>query len=82
MKLSAGLTLVYFGIAFTLAAALTMLMLFGFVEKPTPDTPRSVALLCAFSPLLTGLPYGFRVAYVARRDSLRLGQALKRGLFL
>ena len=73
------LSVIYFGVAFTLATAGSMMLLTVFRPMMGELTPglRQLAML---GPLLIGVPFGARVAWVGRRDSLPLGAALKRGL--
>ena len=80
MDFSASLKFVYFGVAFTVAAAITMVAL-SFV-RPFVDesTPTYVLQLFMFSPLIIGVPYGLRVVKVAQRDGLRIVSALWKAL--
>lgn len=76
-----ALLVIYFGVAFTLAAAGSMTLLTVFRPMMGELSPglRQLAML---APLLLGVPYGARVAWLGRRDGLRLGPALLRGLLL
>jgi hypothetical protein len=80
MTFSASMKVVYFGIAFTLSAALTMLILSFIRPNLDENTPQYVLQLCMLSPLIIGIPYGLRVLKVAQRDGLRLGTALRKAL--
>lgn len=72
---------VYFGIAFTLAAATSMVAL-TFVRPHLEGLPRPFLAGFMVAPVVLGALYGARVAWVGVNQNLRLGAALKRGLFL
>jgi apolipoprotein N-acyltransferase len=81
MDKSPSLAFIYFGVGFTLAAALTMLVLV-FIRPLIGEPAYALRLVLMLSPLIVGVLYGLRVAVVGMRLKLRLGQALKRGLGL
>ena len=76
---SASLTVIYFGIGFTLAAALTAVGL-SFVRPLVMDGPSWVRVVAMLGPLLVGIPFGTRVARAGKRENLRLFAAIKRAL--
>jgi len=80
MEFSASMKVVYFGIGFTIAAALTMVGLSFVRPYIDENTPQLLRMLCMLAPLITGVPFGLRVVHVGRRDQLKLGSALKRAL--
>lgn len=74
-----ALAVVYFGVAFTLSATLVMLGL--MLARPAlGDLSTGARQVAMLAPVLVGLPYGLRVAWIGRREGLRLGAALRRGL--
>jgi len=77
----ASVAFVYFGIAFTLATAISMVVL-TFARPYLEGLSRPFLLGFMVAPPVLGLLYGLRVARVGVRDGLHLGGALKRGLFL
>jgi hypothetical protein len=77
----ASVAFVYFGIAFTLSAALSMVAL-TFVRPHLQGLPQTFMMGFMMAPAVIGIFYGVRVARAGVRDNLRLGAALKRGLFL
>lgn len=79
MKASPSLAVVYFGVGFTLMAALSMVALSVAGPMITGAGARRLAML---APLLLGLPFGARVAWVGMREGLTLGAALKRAVGL
>ena len=80
MEYSNSLSIVYFGIGFTVAAALTMLGLTFVRPYIDQDTPDLIRTLCLLAPLISGVFYGYRVQQFGRKDGLRLGAALKRAI--
>ena len=80
MEFSPSLKVVYFGVAFTIAATLTMFGL-SFV-RPLIDenTPQYIRTLCMLAPLITGVPYGLRVVRLGAQNQLKLGSALRQAL--
>jgi uncharacterized membrane protein YfcA len=76
---SASLTVIYFGIGFTLAAALTAVIL-SFVRPLIMDGPSWARFVAMLAPLLVGIPFGARVARAGKRENLRLLDAIKRAL--
>lgn len=79
MRPTPSFAVIYFGVGFTAAAALTMLVLI-FVRPLVGDAPRAVLMALMVAPLVTGVLYGLRVARVGLREGLRLGAALRRGI--
>ena len=77
---NASLAVVYFGIGFTLMAAITMVALIALRPMILADSPPFIARLAMFSPLILGGVFGMRVAWYGLRENLRLGAALKRAL--
>jgi uncharacterized membrane protein len=82
MQFRASLSVLYFVTGFFLAAVTTMVLL--VLVRPYLDTDQSesVRTLAMYAPLIIAIPYGLRVAYLGMRDDIKLGSALKRGLFL
>ena len=77
----ASMAVVYFGIGFALAAGLTAVAL--VLARPVlvpQDAPPFIRTLAMWGPLITGIPYGGRVAWFGMREDLRLGKALLRAL--
>lgn len=77
----ASVAVVYFGIAFTLSAALSMVAL-TFVRPYLEGFSRPFLMGFMLAPAFIGVAYGARVAVLGVKQNLRLGAALKRGLFL
>lgn len=75
-----ALNVIYFGVGFTLMATLSMVAL-TVLRPALGELSEGVRRLAMFAPLLLGVPYGARVAWVGRRDSLRLGAALRRAVW-
>lgn len=76
-----SLGLVYFGLAFTVSAVLSMVAL--MILRPLlGELPRAVAIALMLTPAVVGVAYGLRVSYLGVRDNLRLGGAFRRGLGL
>lgn len=77
---SPSVAFLYFMIGFTLAAALVMALLIVLRPVLMADSPPAVLRLAMFSPLVLGAVYGGRVAWLGRRDGLRLAAALRAAL--
>ncbi len=77
---TASLAVVYFGVGFTLSAALTMVALVALRPIILRDTSPLVANLALFAPLVIGGGFGARVAFIGLRQNLGLGRALLRAL--
>ena len=77
----ASVSFVYFGNAFPVPAALSMVAL-TFVRPNIEGLSRPFMMGFMVAPAVVGILYGARVAAVGVRENLRLGAALKRGLFL
>ena len=82
MKYKASHTVLYFVTGFFLAAVLTMLLLVFLRPYLGAEESMTVRRLAMYAPLVTGLLYGLRVAYVGMSEEIKLGSALKRALFL
>ena len=82
MEFKLSLIVLYFIVGFLIAAIGTMVLL--VLGRPYLDAESSevVRALAMYAPLVTGVPFGLRVAYVGRAHELRLGAALKKSLFL
>ncbi len=79
MKASPSLAVVYFGVGFTLMAAVSMVALTALGPLISGAGARRLAM---FAPLLLGVPFGARVAWVGMREGLTLGAALRRAVGL
>lgn len=77
MERKPSFAVIYFGVGFTLAAGLIMLVLF-FVRPLLSGASQGLRMALMLAPVVVGALYGTRVAMVGLRDDLRLGQALKR----
>lgn len=75
-----SLAVVYFGVGFTLAAGLTMVLLLLLRPLIMADATPLIRQIAMFAPLIIGGGYGARVAFVGLRRGLRLGPALVRAL--
>jgi len=73
-----SLAVVYFGVGFTLAAALTMVLL--TVLRPMMAESETLRMGAMLAPVIIGGGYGARVAFIGLRRDLRLGPALVRAL--
>ena len=82
MEFKLSHVVLYFVVGFLIAAIGTMVLLVVFRPYLNAEGSESMRSLAMYAPLLTGLPYGLRVAYVGRSHELRLGAALKKALFL
>ena len=82
MEFKLSHTVLYFVVGFLIAAIGTMVLLVVFRPFLQAEDSESVRALAMYAPLITGLPYGLRVAYVGRRYELRMIAALKRAVFL
>ncbi|MCA9526564.1 MAG: hypothetical protein KC549_09755 [Myxococcales bacterium] len=78
---TASLAFIYFGIAFTVSAALSMLVL-TFVRPYLEGLSRPFLAGFMVAPAIIGVVYGARVAHLGAKHQLPLVQALKRGLGL
>ena len=76
LQFTAPVKIIYFGVGFTLAAALTAVVLTFFrpVILQGPEWLRAVAML---GPLLIGIPFGLRVLKRGSAAKLRLFGAIK-----
>ncbi len=82
MKFKASLTVLYFVTGFLLAAVLTMVLLVLLRPYLGAEESSLIRRLAMYAPLISGVLYGLRVSYVGMAEDLKLGTALKRGLFL
>lgn len=71
--------IIYFMIAFTMAAFLSMFALM-FARPWMGDMSAGARMSAMLAPLALGILYGARVSWLGTRDNLRLTAALKRGL--
>ena len=76
------MTILYFVTGFFLAALATMVLLFLCRPLMGPEPSLSMRTFAMYAPLLVGVPYGARVSWIGVKEELKLGTALKRGLFL
>ncbi len=75
----AGLRFVYFGVGFTLAAFLSMVLL--TVLRPLfAGAPPAVLKGAMLTPVFLGTLLGLRVSHIGARDNLPLSAAIKRSL--
>ena len=79
LQFTAPVKLIYFGVGFTLSAALTAVIL--TVLRPMilqgPEWLRGAAML---GPLVVGVPFGLRVLKRGAANKLRLFSAIKQAL--
>ncbi|MCB9529564.1 MAG: hypothetical protein H6701_14450 [Myxococcales bacterium] len=77
---SPSMAFLYFVFGFTLAAAISMLLLIVLRPMLMADSPPAVLRLAMFTPVVLGAVYGGRVAWFGMRRGLGLGAALKTAL--
>ncbi|MBU0551220.1 hypothetical protein KKB55_08540 [Myxococcota bacterium] len=74
-----ALYVIYFGIGFTLAAALSMTLL-SFLRPLMAEAALGLRVAAMLAPLILGALFGLRVAILGGREGLTLGRALRRAL--
>ncbi len=76
MRPSASMAVIYFGVGFTLAGTLSMVLL-TLLRPLLTDASAGLMAALLFAPLILGVALGARVATVGMRRRLKLGAALK-----
>ncbi len=82
MRPTGSLVVVYFGVGFTLAAALTMVALTMLRPLILANLGEGARRLAMLTPAVVGVFFGARVAMMGHTRGLRLGQALVAALGL
>tara|TARA_B110000438_G_C15404233_1_gene474720 strand:- start:151 stop:414 length:264 start_codon:yes stop_codon:yes gene_type:complete len=78
-EFSASLKIIYFGVGFTLSAAVVAVLLTIFRPIILAGGPW-IGPIAMLAPILVGLPFGLRVMSKGAGENLRLLPALKRAL--
>ena len=78
MKNRASFSVLYFVVGFLAVAILSMLLLILARPLLGAQPGMLVRRLAMLAPLILGVPFGLRVAWVGMKYDLKLGTALKR----